>query len=154
MSLRRGCWLPLLIVSLGTLVVVALLNQSPRLFADLYLFANEFPWLIVVHLALLVLFLLPFLLAFWEGNPGRSAHSSEELSGLLERKRLGLLQRAARRLRPRPACGDRSPSMSHSEHVTTQPAAPSPMAEMDRLVQQKRKGAWSPSPPDHTNVVV
>jgi hypothetical protein len=84
----------------------------------------------------------------WEFRAGPTRHITEELVDLLQRKRLGQLQRAARRIRPRADRGARVPSASDSGQAIPQAEEPSPTERMGRLVQQKRSGAWSPSPPD------
>jgi hypothetical protein len=132
----------MLLVSI-TLAAAALLERLPRCVTDLYHQVNEAPELFGMLLTPLFVFIL-VLWARWELDAGRSTRSPGQLDDLLCRKRLGLLQRAARRLRLGSARARRYASAGSFEQAVSEAANPLPTADMDRLVEKKRSGAWSP----------
>jgi hypothetical protein len=139
---RRGCWLLLtmLLVSV-TLAAVAQEQRLPGIVVDFYRSAIAAPKMVTVLVAPPLLLLFVVLVARWQCDVGGRSRSSEELDRLLQCKRTGFLRRAVQRIRGRHAA-----VAGRSSHVLQIPC-PLPAEGMDRLVQKKHSGAWSPAPP-------
>jgi hypothetical protein len=147
MICRRRCWLSLAMLLLVSVTFAAIwrLEHFRRIWADLYRLASDAPKVFTVLAAPPLLLLFFVLWALLERNGGRAGLWSE-LDSLLQRKRKGLLRRAAQRIRGSTAqSGHNAAPTDRAIHVLQTPRS-SPAAGMDRLVQQKRCGAWSPSP--------
>jgi hypothetical protein len=147
MSCRGRCLVGLSLFLLvgATVATAANFRLLRHTLPDLHLLPSEAPGLLPVLVALLLLFL--FLWARLEVDSGCSARWSGELDHLLQRQRQGFLRRAGQRIRVSTAHGRRQRSASGPGLQLLQAAISSPAEDMDRLVQKKRSGAWSPFSP-------
>jgi hypothetical protein len=139
---RRGCWLLLAMLSVSViLAVVTHEERLPAIVGDFYRAASAAPKMVTVLVAPPLLLLFVVLLARWQCEVGGRARTGGELDRLLQCKRTGLLRRTAQRIRGRHVA-----ATGRSRHVLQIPCS-APAEGMDRLVQKKHSGAWSPAPP-------
>jgi hypothetical protein len=142
---RRGYWLLLTMLLLITLGTASHKDRLDRILAGFFRFPSDDAAMLTLLVAPPLLFLLLVLLVRWEHNAGTMARSSQELDRLLQRKREGLLRRAALRIRGTTAPRRRNAAASADASQGPQAQCSWPTEGLDRLVQKKHSGAWSPS---------
>jgi hypothetical protein len=132
-------WAGLLLASFA-FAAAALVSFLPQLTADVPRLVKANPNLLAVLLGVPLLPLLLYLWSRWELEAGGPSHSTGELNTLVLRKRRGLLPRGIQRSRRSGAPLSRfPPRASHPSDACGE----LPQSYLDRLVQQKRSGAWS-----------
>ena len=147
----RGSWLSLKTAFLAS-IALAIFSWKERLqstFADCQRYISERPQLhpVLVMASPVLFYLLLVLLARWELDAGGGPGVGRELDWLLQCKRTGLWRLGANTIRGRSTPGPYNAVTIAGAIDPFQAPSSAPAEGLDRLVRQKRCGAWSDSLP-------
>ena len=149
---KRGYWLslPILLLVSATLALFSWKEPLLGIFADWYRFTSESLELhgVLALTAPVLIFLLLVLLARLELDAGGGASHGRELDWLLQRKRTRSWLLNANKIWDQITPRRHDPLTNvRAIQVFQSPGSPSAKG-LDRLVQEKRSGAWSLLSPD------